>query len=127
MKPKQPVKTKKQKKKTKNKKKQFLKKEINVIRQELTFPGCTGTSSKSFLSSSLVKVFWICPKSSLFSNTLMSVSVRILFYSYFDISATFKEKMMLRRQTQILEFSDRFGVKSCNVLWMSTTRPNFKN
>ena len=33
--------------------------EINVIRQELAFPGCRGTSSKKF-------------------NTLMSVSVRIL-------------------------------------------------
>ena len=97
------------------------------MRQELTFPGCRGTSSKSFLSSGSVKVFWIGPKSSLFSNTLISVSVRILLYSYFDISATFKEKMMLRRRTQILEFSDRFGVKSCNVLWMFTARPNFKN
>ena len=57
----------------------------------------------------------------------MPVSARILLYSYFDISATFKEKMVLRRQTQILEFSDRFGVKTCNVLWMSTARPNFKN
>ena len=42
----------------KNKKKNiFSKKEINVIRQELTFPGCRGTSSKSFLSSGSVKVF----------------------------------------------------------------------
>ena len=48
---KQPVKTKKQKKSSKE--------EINVIRQELAFPGCRGTSSKKF-------------------NTLMSVSVRIL-------------------------------------------------
>ena len=41
----------------KKQKKQFSKKEINVIRQELTFPGCRGTSSKSFLSSGSVKVF----------------------------------------------------------------------
>ena len=53
LKSKQPVKTKKQTKK----KKQFSKKEINVIRQELFFPGCRGTSAKSFLSSVSVKVF----------------------------------------------------------------------
>ena len=123
MKPKQPIKAKKQT----SKKKQFSKEEIDVIRQELTFPGCRGTSLKSFLCSGSVKVFWIGPKSSLFSNTLISVSVRILLCSYFDISATFKQKMVLRQRTQILEFSDRFGVKTCNVLWMSTTRPNFKN
>ena len=51
MKLKQPVKTKKQKKSSKE--------EINVIRQELAFPGCRGASSKNF-------------------NTLMSISVRIL-------------------------------------------------
>ena len=51
MKLKQPVKTKKQKKSSKE--------EINVIRQELAFPGFRGTSSKNF-------------------DTLMSVSVRIL-------------------------------------------------
>ena len=44
-------------KKTKQNKIQFSKKEVNVIRQELTFPGCRGTSSKSFLSSGSVKVF----------------------------------------------------------------------
>ena len=59
----------------------------------MAFPGCRGTSSKSF------------------SDSLISVSVRILLYSYFDISATFKEKMMLRRRTQILEFSDRLVLK----------------
>ena len=96
------------------------------MRQELTFPGCRGTSSKSFLTPGSVEVFWVGPKSSLFSNTLMSVSVRILLYSYFDISATFKETMILRRRTQILEFSDCFGVISCSELWMSTTCPNFK-
>ena len=48
---KQPVKTKKQKKSSEE--------EINVIRQELAFPGCRGTSSKNF-------------------DALMSVSVRIL-------------------------------------------------
>ena len=44
-------------KKTKQNKIQFSKKEVNVIRQELTFPSCRGTSSKSFLSSGSVKVF----------------------------------------------------------------------
>ena len=122
MKPKQPVKAKKQ-----TKKKQCSKEEINVIRQELTFLCCRGTSLKSFLCSGSVKVFWIGPKSSLFSNTLISVSVRILLYSFFDISATSKEKIILRWQTQILEFSDRFGVNSCNVLWIATACPNFKN
>ena len=80
-------------KKTKTKK---SKKEINAIRQQLTFPGCRGASSKSFLSSGSVKAFWIGPKSSLFPNSLISVWVRILLYSYFDISATFKEKMIFK-------------------------------
>ena len=114
-------------KETNKQKKQCSKEEINVIRQELTFPGCRGTYLKSFLCSGSVKVFWIGPESSLFSNTLISVSVRILLYSFFDVGATSKEKMILRWQTQILEFSDRFGVNSCNVLWISTACPNFKN
>ena len=112
--------------KTIKKKKECSKEEINVIRQELTFPSCRGTSSKSFLTPGSVEVFWVGPKSSLFSNTLMSVSVRILLYSYFDISTTFKETIILRRRTQILEFSDCFGVNSCSELWMSTACPNFK-
>ena len=44
-------------KETNKQKKQCSKEEINVIRQELTFPGCRGTSLKSFLCSGSVKVF----------------------------------------------------------------------
>ena len=47
----------KSKETNKQTKKQCSKEEMNVIRQELTFPGCRGTFSKSFLSSGSVKVF----------------------------------------------------------------------
>ena len=42
---------------SKNKKTKKSKKEINAIRQQLTFPGCRGASSKSILSSGSVKAF----------------------------------------------------------------------